>query len=153
MEWKVSKYLGALSMAAKVIGLMEKNKRDQELAQESKEAEEAIAITLEDRGQVIKGQIDLLVVQDALWIVVIEAKHSAFNVMVALPQVLTYMNAASDRPVFGMATNGDEFVFLKLTLTDAPQYDVSRTFSLFPRRHELGEVLQILKRLGQAVLE
>ena len=36
---------------------------------------------------------------------------------------------------------------------DAPQYDASRTFSLFPRRHELGEVLRILKRLGQAVLE
>ena len=49
--------------------------------------EESIAISIEDRDQVIKGQIDLLVVQDALWVVVIEAKHSAFNVMVALPQV------------------------------------------------------------------
>ncbi len=29
--------------------------------------------------------------------------------------------------------------------------DVSRTFSLFPRQHELGRVLQILKHLGQAV--
>jgi hypothetical protein len=57
-----------------------------------------------------------------------------------------------DKSVFGMATNGDEFVFLKLTLTEHPQYDISRTFSLFPRRHELGEVLQILKRLGQALL-
>ncbi len=55
--------------------------------------------------------------------------------------------------MFGMATNGDEFVFLKLSQGETPQYDASRTFSLFPRRHELGEVLRILKRLGQAVLE
>jgi hypothetical protein len=57
-----------------------------------------------------------------------------------------------DKPVFGIATNGDEFVFLKLVFGDIPQYDTSRIFSLFPRRHELGEVLQIIKRLGQAVL-
>ena len=62
-------------------------------------------------------------------------------------------NPQSDRPVFGIATNGDEFVFLKLSQGDARQYGASRTFSLFPRRHELGEVLRILKRLGQAVLE
>jgi hypothetical protein len=37
-------------------------------------------------------------------------------------------------------------------LKDTPEYDVSRTFSLFPRQHELAEVLRILKRLGQAVL-
>jgi hypothetical protein len=57
-----------------------------------------------------------------------------------------------DKPTFGMATNGDEFVFLKLLFGEMPQYDISRTFSLFPRRHELGEVLQIMKRLGQAIL-
>ncbi|MCM0593717.1 MAG: hypothetical protein HEQ35_02775 [Gloeotrichia echinulata IR180] len=51
-----------------------------------------------------------------------------------------------------MATNGDEFVFLKLTPQETPLYDISRTFSLFPRRHELAEVLRILKRLGQSVL-
>jgi hypothetical protein len=59
----------------------------------------------------------------------------------------------SDRALFGMATNADEFVFLKLSQGDEPQYDASRTFSLFPRRHELGEVLRILKRLGRVVVE
>lgn len=57
------------------------------------------------------------------------------------------------KKVFGIATNGDEFVFLKLNPGDSPQYDISRSFSLFPRRHELAEVLQIVKRLGQVVLE
>lgn len=37
-------------------------------------------------------------------------------------------------------------------ITDKPQYDVSRTFSLFPRRHELAEVLQILNRLGESIV-
>jgi hypothetical protein len=64
--------------------------------------------------------------------------------MLATPQ--------QDKPAFGIATNGDEFVFLKLAFGDTPQYDVSRTFSLFPRRHELEEVLQIIKRLGQTIL-
>ncbi|WP_413164206.1 hypothetical protein ACL6C3_00100 [Capilliphycus salinus ALCB114379] len=62
-------------------------------------------------------------------------------------------NPQANSPAFGLATNGDEFIFLKLIQSDTSQYDISRTFSLFPRNHELGEVLKILKRLGQIVLE
>ncbi|WP_414572396.1 type I restriction endonuclease subunit R [Nostoc sp. CCY 9925] len=113
-----------------------------------------VALELEDPDETIRGFIDTLVVQEKLWILVVESKRTSIPVAAALPQLLAYMltNPQSDKSVFGMATNGDEFVFLKLTLTDTPQYDVSRTFSLFPRRHELAEVLRILKRLGQAVL-
>ncbi|MBD2411299.1 type I restriction endonuclease subunit R [Nostoc calcicola FACHB-389] len=113
-----------------------------------------VALELEDPDETIRGFIDTLVVQEKLWILVVESKRTSIPVAAALPQLLAYMltNPQSDKSVFGMATNGDEFVFLKLTLTDTPQYDVSRTFSLFPRRHELGEILRILKRLGQAVL-
>jgi hypothetical protein len=112
-----------------------------------------IALELEDPDEPIRGFIDTLVVQEQLWILVIESKRTSVPVPAALPQLLAYMLASPkiDRPVFGMATNGDEFVFLKLSQGDAPQYDTSRTFSLFPRRHELGIVLQILKRLGQIV--
>jgi len=114
-----------------------------------------IALELDDPEETIRGFIDVLVVQEQLWILVVESKRTSIPVPAALPQLLAYMlsNPQSDRPVFGMATNGDEFVFLKLSQGDTPQYDASRTFSLFPRRHELGEVLRILKRLGQAVLE
>jgi hypothetical protein len=113
-----------------------------------------VALELEDPDEIIRGFIDTLTVQDRLWILVVESKRTSIPVLAALPQLLAYMltNSKSDKPVFGMATNGDEFVFLKLTFTDTPQYDVSRMFSLFPRRHELAEVLQIMKRLGQAVL-
>jgi hypothetical protein len=113
-------------------------------------AEEAIAISIEDRDQVIKGQIDLLVVQDELWVVVIEAKHSAFNVMVALPQILTYMSANhGDRPVFGMMTNGSDFHFVKLVRS---QYALSRRFSLYDADNALYDVLRILKYLGQLTI-
>ncbi|WP_017654155.1 hypothetical protein [Fortiea contorta] len=113
-----------------------------------------VELELADPDETIRGFIDTLVVQSRLWILVVESKRNSIPVPAALPQLLAYMltNPQSDQPVFGMATNGDEFVFLKLTLKDTPQYDVSRTFSLFPRRHELAEVLRILKRLGQAVL-
>jgi hypothetical protein len=113
-----------------------------------------ISLELEEPEETIRGFIDTLVVQEKLWILVIESKRTSIPVPAALPQLLAYMltTPRQDKPVFGMATNGDEFVFLKLVFGDIPQYDTSRTFSLFPRRHELGEVLQIIKRLGQAVL-
>lgn len=114
-----------------------------------------IALELDDPEETIRGFIDVLVVQEQLWILVVESKRTSIPVPAALPQLLAYMLASpqSGSPSFGMATNGDEFVFLKLSQGDEPQYDASRTFSLFPRRHELGEVLRILKRLGQVVLE
>lgn len=114
-----------------------------------------IALELDDPEETIRGFIDVLVVQERLWILVVESKRTSIPVPAALPQLLAYMLASpqSDRSVFGMATNGDEFVFLKLSQGNTPQYDTSRTFSLFPRRHELVEVLRILKRLGRAVVE
>ncbi|MEL7246237.1 MAG: hypothetical protein AAGM40_28475 [Cyanobacteria bacterium J06573_2] len=50
---------------------------------------------------------------------------------------------------FGVATNGDDFVFLKVDFgTEQPSYDFSRTYSLLPTKHELGQVLKILKKLA-----
>ncbi|MEQ9668895.1 MAG: type I restriction endonuclease subunit R [Coleofasciculus sp. G2-EDA-02] len=113
-----------------------------------------VGLELDDPEETIRGFIDTLVVQEQLWILVIESKRTSIPVPAALPQLLAYMLASPQggSSAFGMATNGDEFVFLKLSQGDSPEYDVSRTFSLFPRRHELGEVLRILKRLGQAVV-
>jgi predicted type IV restriction endonuclease len=113
---------------------------------------ESVELIIEDPDQtVIKGLIDVLVVQENLWILVIESKRTSIPVTAALPQILAYMmaNSSRDRATFGMATNGDSFVFIKLSHQGIPHYDVSREFSLFPRRHELSEVLQILKKLGQ----
>ena len=111
-----------------------------------------ISLEIEEPEATIRGFIDVLVVQENLWIFVVESKRNSIPVVAAIPQLLAYMltTPQRDKSVFGMATNGDEFIFIKLAFTDKPEYDVSRTFSLFPRRHELAEVLQILKRLGES---
>ena len=110
-------------------------------------------LELDDPEEVIKGFIDTLMVQEQLWIMAVESKRTSIPVPAALPQLLAYMLATPqpEQPTYGMATNGDEFVFLKLRQADRPLYDTSRTFSLFPRRHELAETLKILKRLGSIV--
>ncbi|MDB9308014.1 type I restriction endonuclease subunit R [Aphanizomenon sp. CS-733/32] len=113
-----------------------------------------ITLEIEEPQETVRGFIDVLVVQGKLWIFVVESKRNSIPVVAAIPQLLAYMLTTPhrDKSVFGMATNGDEFIFIKLAITDKPEYDVSRTFSLFPRRHELAEVLQILKRLGECIV-
>ena len=113
-----------------------------------------ITLEIEEPEATIRGFIDVLVVQEKLWIFVVESKRNSIPVVAAIPQLLAYMLTTPhrDKSVFGMATNGDEFIFIKLAITDKPEYDISRTFSLFPRRHELAEVLQILKRLGESIV-
>jgi len=112
-----------------------------------------IALELDDPEETIRGFIDVLILQGRLWILTVESKRTSIAVPAALPQLLAYMaaNPEDQLPQYGMATNGDEFVFLKLGT--GFEYDVSRSFSLFPRRHELGQVAQILRNLGQRVLE
>lgn len=50
-----------------------------------------------------------------------------------------------------MMTNGDDIVFVKLTQIDQRQYDVSRVFAPFISHQELYCVLQVLKRISQAI--
>ena len=116
--------------------------------------EESIQIEDEDEGEIVKGQIDILLVQDEFWIAVIEAKRVKFNVMEALPQVLTYMMAAPhpEKPVFGMISSGDHTLFVKVMRGDNPQYALSDSFFLFNRGNALYDVLRILKRFGQMAL-
>jgi hypothetical protein len=91
------------------------------------------------------GRIDALVLNNNLWIVLVEAKRSSFSFLVAVPQALAYMMASpnGDKPTYAMVTNGDHFMFVKLQRS---QYDLSDDFSLFKRSgNELYPVLQILK--------
>ncbi len=111
-----------------------------------------ISLELEDPIETIRGFIDVLVLQKRLWILTVESKRTSISIPAAFPQILAYMaaNPNCQHPNYGMVTNGDEFVFLKLAATG--EYDVSRSFSLFPRNHELGTVARVLKALGQIVL-
>ena len=107
----------------------------------------------QDEGLVIRGQVDVLVVLDRLWVLAIESKNMGISLSAGIPQALSYMLAAppAERPSFGLVTNGSEFVFLKLVQQPTPQYSSSRVFSMLSPTNELYDILRILKFLGQLV--
>ena len=114
------------------------------------ETETAIALEMKDEEAIIRGRIDVLVIKNQLWLLVIESKRSDFAVTRAIPQALAYMLSNSEivQPTFGMITNGNEFLFLK---NSQNEYANSRLFSLVNPNNELYEVLQILKQLGSKI--
>lgn len=113
--------------------------------------EASMTIELEDEGRVIQGRIDVLTLNQFLWLVVIESKRSDFAVTRALPQTLAYMlgNPQQSHPTFGLITNGTDFLFLKASHHPIAQYATSRLFSLLNPHNELYRVLSILKNLAK----
>jgi len=114
--------------------------------------EPQVEIALEDRDEILRG-IDTLVVQQSLWVLVVESKRS-ISMTAAIPQALTYMmnNPNSEKPVYGMVTDGNLFMFIKLLKQEQPQYDFSDTFSLFLlRQNKLYDVLQVLKKISSVI--
>jgi hypothetical protein len=117
--------------------------------------ETSVEIAVEDQDEILRGRIDALVVQEQLWVLVIESKRTTFDIDVALPQALAYMmaNPNPQRPIFGLVTNGGHFIFIKLVQSQQPHYDLSDDFSLYRRHNQLYDVLQILKRIGQIITQ
>ena len=119
-------------------------------------AEASVEIVVDEDDEdveTLRGRTDVLVLQNRLWVVVLESKRTTISVATALPQTLAYMmsNPYPDKPVFGMVTNGDEIFFVKLIQQGTPEYDISDVFALLPSRNKLYNVLQILKRIGQDI--
>ena len=116
-------------------------------------SESSIEIAVEDQEEVIRGRIDVLVIQQQLWLLVIESKKTAFSLLEAIPQALTYMlaNPQPTKPVFGLVMNGSDFIFLKISQINQPQYALSDQFTLLRRENELYQVFRILKKLGQTL--
>lgn len=115
--------------------------------------ESSVEIILEDRGEILQGRMDTLILNDRLWVLVVEAKNSTFSLSVALPQLLTYMLSPSqDNKIlrFGLVTNGEEFRFIKLNLqSNKILFDVSEVLSIMPpTRSQLPQVVQVLKSLA-----
>ncbi len=115
------------------------------------QGERYVKVEIEDGGEeepVLEGYIDALVVQDKLWIVLIESKRYGFSVMQALGQTLAYMmaNPNSESPFFGMITNGEDYIFVKLDKRSR-QYALSDKFTLIKQSsNELYEVVRAIKR-------
>jgi Type I restriction enzyme R protein N terminus (HSDR_N) len=109
-----------------------------------------------DNDEILRGRIDALVLQNRLWIVLIEAKKAIFDLELALPQTLAYMaaNPQPNQPLFGLITNGSSYLFVKLL--DSPvetlrerQYGTSDLFATRSQhRNNLYEVLEILRHFG-----
>jgi Type I restriction enzyme R protein N terminus (HSDR_N) len=117
-------------------------------------AETTIELTIDDGEEVLRGRIDVLVLQNRLWIAVLESKKTTISARSALPQALAYMMSRpeSEQPLFGILTNGDDILFVKLTTQPTPQYQLSRAFSLYTLPSELQLALQMLKHLGQVAI-
>ncbi|BAZ30236.1 hypothetical protein NIES4074_26920 [Cylindrospermum sp. NIES-4074] len=116
-------------------------------------AESSVELVLNDGEEILRGRIDVLVLQNQFWAIVLESKKTTLSVWSALPQALAYLvaNPHPHQPAFGMVTNGDDILFIKLQQGDTSQYNLSRVFAMFSSAKELYTVLQILKRIGQVI--
>ncbi len=113
--------------------------------------EASIQIALEDEDQIIRGRIDVLVLKDQFWVLVVEAKKRGFSLDDAIAQALAYMIGSPNQPAFGFATNGSDFIFLKSTQQPEPQFSLSDQFGLRRQQNELYSVLGGLKRICEAL--
>jgi len=116
-------------------------------------AEAAIEIAIDDGEETLRGRIDILILQNQLWVMVLECKKTTISTRSALPQALAYMmaNPDLDKPRFGMLTNGDDVLFVKLRAQPTAEYGLSRAFSIYTVRSELRSAFQVLKHLGQGI--
>ena len=114
--------------------------------------EEEVNIEVADAGIAVRGRMDVLVWKEQLWVLVIESKRAELSLKVGIPQALAYMLAAppTQRSLYGLVTNGSNFVFLKLERQDKPRYGRSREFVL-ENDGELETVLQVMTRLANLV--
>ncbi|MEM9163964.1 MAG: restriction endonuclease subunit R [Cyanobacteria bacterium P01_F01_bin.4] len=112
-------------------------------------AEKTIEIEVEADDDMIRGRIDILVLNDKLWVTVIESKGSQFSWNLALPQALIYMmsDTQSAQKRYGLVTNGSDLIFVKLQ-KDTAQYGLSKVFSIFNPGNDLYEVVGVLKALS-----
>jgi hypothetical protein len=118
-------------------------------------SEYSVRVSNVDKNVVVEGKIDVLVLKEKLWVMVIESKQAAFSIEAGLAQILAYMlaNPDQEQPRFGMITTGGSFVFIKLVKNETPQYALSRIFELRNQGNELYTVLSVLKKFGQTLLK
>jgi len=115
--------------------------------------EPAVEVAIDTGEEVLNGRIDALVVQDQLWVWVLEAKRTIFSLSLGIPQALAYMlsNPLKKQPTYGLLCSGESFLFLKLQLQSNPIYGLSQHFNIL-NPGDLASVLQGLKYIGQLSL-
>jgi hypothetical protein len=118
-------------------------------------SEYSVKLSDVDEELVVEGKMDVLVLKDQFWIMVIESKRASFSIEAGLAQILVYMlaNPNPKKSCFGMITTGGSFVFIKLLKSETPLYALSRVFELNNPGNDLYTVLGVLKQLEQTALE
>jgi predicted type IV restriction endonuclease len=116
------------------------------------DTEASVSIAIDEEAAQLRGRIDVLVMKEQLWVLVIESKRAEFSLKVGIPQALSYMLAApaTNRTLYGLVTNGSNFVFLQLQRGSQPSYSKSPEL-IIDQDHDLAIVLQILKKLGAII--
>ncbi len=109
--------------------------------------EQSTEVAVEDKDEVIRGRMDVVVLRDQFYILIIESKQAGLSLELGIPQVLAYMLGSRFFPCLGFVTNGSNFIFAKLEQEKMPVYALSDEFTL-RRNGDLEKVLGILKRLA-----
>jgi hypothetical protein len=99
---------------------------------------------------IITALSNLLILLPSYWVVVLESKKTILSVWSALPQTLAYLMASpnTNLPNFGMLTNGDDIVFVKL---ENQHYSISRVFAPLSTQSELESACQVLYKIAEIV--
>lgn len=109
----------------------------------------ALETDTDEGPTVLEGRIDALTLQEQVWLLVVEGKRGGFNVLQAIPQALAYMMTnPNSQAVYGLVTNGYDYLFIKLLQTDQPRYALSHNFTLLSdAQNNLHRVARVIKRL------
>ncbi|WP_193194765.1 restriction endonuclease subunit R [Nostoc sp. MG11] len=119
--------------------------------------EDSIAIAVEDEDKKITGRMDILAISSPqtntappFWVLVIETKNSAINVIEGLPQLLTYAFKSLEQQtsVWGLVTNGQLYQFVYLRRDQQLTYQVMTLLNL-NESEGATKLLQVLKAICQ----
>jgi hypothetical protein len=115
--------------------------------------EPPVDVAIDTGEEVLNRRIDALVVQNQLWVWVLEAKRTTFSLSLGIPQALAYTltNPLKTQPTYGLLCSGESFLFLKLQLQSTPVYGLSQHFNIL-NQGDLEIVLRGLKHIGQLSL-
>lgn len=103
-----------------------------------------------EEGILIKGSLDTIVLQDQVWVLVVESKQATYSVEAGRAQILSYMLASPQPITYGLVTNGGSFMFIKLVKNSHPQYATSKLFGIF-NPGDLLSVFSILRHLKDLI--
>jgi hypothetical protein len=103
----------------------------------------------------ITGRYDILAVKKSevqnlmkLWVLIVEAKRAGIDPFMGIPQLLTYAHDSllSQPSVWGLATNGLHFQFIRICAGEAPIYQLFPSLSLIEAEPSIL-ILKVLKAI------